>query len=347
MTPPAKPRAAFAAAAFAELRAVSGDGQGEALRLLLADIDEDPDQPRTVFDIEGLALLAASIRAHGVMQPVVVRPPVDGRYRLAFGARRLRAAQLAGLAAIPAVIRRDGDGDFAAQVIENQHRAHLANSDLAAAIARLAAVGHTGKQIATICALKDYEVSAFRQAANFPPVLRARIDQGDMRALYDLYRQWRKTPDAVLAALPEANVFLTVAEARRIVGGITGTPSGSIALDPPMLAAEAPEPIREAAAAPTTVPADNLPKCKVLHSAKPNTPEGHRRSEAEAMPETVSGPAAAGPAQAPVFHVTAGDGMVGRLIVDRRAARPGMALVAFVTGVAEVSVADLRIVRIE
>lgn len=334
MSAPAKPRAAFAAAAFAELRAASGDGQGEALRLLLADIDEDPDQPRTVFDDEGLAGLAASIREHGVVQPVVVRPPVEGRYRLAFGARRLRAARLVGLADIPAVIRRADAGDFAAQVIENQHRAHLANSDLAAAIVRLAADGCTGKQIATICALKDYEVSAFRQAVNFPPALRARIDQGDMRALYDLYRQWRKTPDAVLAALPKADVFLTVTEARRIIGGITGTPTGSIVLDQPTLAAEAPGPIREAATAPTAIPAGDLPRSEVLHRAKPNMPEGDERGAADSR-------------QPPVFHVTAGDEAVGRLIVERRAGRPGMALVAYATGVAEVNAADLRIVRVE
>lgn len=346
MTIPMKPRAAFAAAAFAELRAASGDGQGEVLRLLLADIDEDPEQPRTVFDEEGLALLAASIREHGVMQPVVVRPPVDGRYRLAFGARRLRAARLAGLSDIPAVIRRNAGGDFAAQVIENQHRAHLANSDLAAAIARLAADGCTGKQIATICALKDYEISAFRQAVNFPPELRARIDQGDMRALYDLYRQWRKTPDAVLAALPGADVLLTVTEARRIIGGITGTPLGSLALDPPTASAGMSEAIQEAAA-PSAVPSVSLAGSGVLHCAKPNRAKGHRPGEAEAMPETASGPAAADPVPAPVFHVTAGDGAVGRLIVDRRAGRPGMALVAYSTGVAEVNAAALRIVRVE
>ncbi|HYH36778.1 MAG TPA: ParB/RepB/Spo0J family partition protein [Azospirillum sp.] len=347
MSAPAKPRAAFAEGAFAALRAAAGDGQGEALRLLLADIDEDPEQPRTAFDDEGLALLAASICEHGVVQPVVVRPPVDGRYRLAFGARRLRAARLAGLADIPAVIRRGDAGDFAAQVIENQHRAHLSNSDLAAAIARLAADGRTGKQIATICALKDYEVSAFRQAVNFPSELRARIDQGDIRALYDLYRQWRKTPDAVLAALPEADVILTVTEARRIIGGITGAPTGSIVLDQPLPAAGAPDPIRDAVTVPTAGPANNPVDSKVLHRAKPNTPKGHQRSEAGAKPEAVAGPAGASPVQTPVFLVAGADGAVGRLVVDRRAGRPGMALVAYATGVVEVNAADLRIVRVE
>lgn len=344
MSAPAKPRAAFAAASFAALRAAAGDGQGEVLHLPLADIDEDPGQPRTVFEEEGLALLAASIRAHGVVQPVVVRPAVDGRYPLAFGARRLRAARLAGLAEIPAVIRRERDGDFAAQVIENQHRASLSNSDLVAAIARLAADGHTGKEIATICALKAYEISAFRQAANFPPDLRARIDQADMRALYDLYRQWRKTPDAVLAALPEADVVLTVTEARRIVGGITGRPTGSVVVDRAVPAAEGPDPLRDV---PTASAGGTLADGEVLHGAKPDVQEGHGRSGGKPQPTVAPGPAATEPVQPPVFHVTAGDGAEGRLIVDRRAGGAGLVLVAYASGIAEVNAAELRIVRVE
>lgn len=344
MSAPAKPRAAFAAASLAALRAAAGEGQGEVLHLPLADIDEDPGQPRTVFDEEDLALLAASIRAYGLVQPVVVRPAVNGRHRLAFGARRLRAARLAGLAEIPAVIRREGDGDFAAQVIENQHRAALSNSDLVAAIARLAADGHSGKEIATICALKAYEVSAFRQAGNFPPELRARIDQADMRALYDLYRQWCKTPDAVLAALPAADVVLTVTEARRIVGAITGRPTGSLVPDRPVPASAAPNPVHDGTGAPA---AGTLVDGEVLHDANPDRHEGHRRGGDTPQPKAVSGPAAGGPAQPPVFHVVAGDGTVGRLIVDRRAGGPGLVLVAYAGGIAEVTAADLRIVGVE
>jgi len=317
MTTPAKPRAAFAAAAFAELRAAAGNGQGEVLRLLLADIDEDPEQPRTVFDDEGLAGLAASIREHGVVQPVVVRPPVDGRYRLAFGARRLRAAQLAGLADIPAVIRRADGGDFAAQVIENQQRAALSNSDLAAAIARLAAEGHTNQRIAIICGLKDYQVAAFKQAGNFPPALRERLDQSDMRALYDLYRQWRKTPGPVLAALPEADIAITVTEARRIVGGITGMPTGSLVLDRPPAPAAG----------------------EGVHRAKPRVPDEAAAERAATATSRRLG--------RPVFHVILGDGRTGRLVVDRKARRAGAVLVAFASGIEEADAADLRIVRVE
>ncbi|HYG90948.1 MAG TPA: hypothetical protein VD978_32360 [Azospirillum sp.] len=136
-------------------------------------------------------------------------------------------------------------------------------------------------------------------------------------------------------------------EARRIIGGITGTPTGSIVLDQPLLAAEAPEPIREAATVPSAAPAGNRPDSRVLHCAKPNTLKGYRRSVAEGMPETVSGPAAADPIQIPVFHVAGADGVVGCLVIDRRAGRAGMVLVADATGVAEVNAAGLRIVRVE
>ena len=232
-----KARPRLAEATLASLRATSSLVPGQALRLRLADIDEDPDQPRTVFDDEELQSMAQSILAHGVVQPIVVRPPVKGRYLLAFGARRLRASRLAGVPDIPAVVRPAGEGgadganEFAAQLIENRQRADLSNSDLATAIARLVREGLTTKQIAAICALKDYQVTAFRQVKDLPPELAARLDTADMRALYDLHRQWGKTPSEVIAALPEEGTYLSVTEARRIVGAITGKPTGSIVLE--------------------------------------------------------------------------------------------------------------------
>ena len=144
-----KPRARLPEAVRVSLRAASSQ-PGEALRLPLGDIDEDPHQPRTVFDAAELQSMADSIRAHGVVQPIVVRPPVNGRYVLAFGARRLRASRLAQVPDIPAVIRPAGSGDFAEQLIENQQRADLSNSDLATAIARLVGEGASTKDIAAL-----------------------------------------------------------------------------------------------------------------------------------------------------------------------------------------------------
>ena len=347
-----KARPRLAEATLASLRAASNQAPGEALRLRLADIDEDPDQPRTVFDAEELQSMAESIRAHGVVQPIVVRPPVKGRYVLAFGARRLRASRLAGVPDIPAVVRPAGEGsadEFAAQLIENQQRADLSNSDLATAIARLVREGLTTKQIAAICALKDYQVTAFRQVKDLPPELAARLDTADMRALYDLHRQWGKTPAEVIAALPEEGTYLSVTEARRIVGAITGKPTGSIVLEraraevfqkrgqPPQRSEPEGEPGK-------TAPVREPPSKEGLPLQEPPAPEG---LYAQAPPKADPRSAQASPAGVPVFLVAVGDGPSGRLVVDRRAKRAGWALVAYATGTKEVNAAQLRIVRIE
>lgn len=248
-------KAAFVAASFANLRAAAGEGTGEPLRIPLVDIDLDADQPRKRFDPAALEVLADTIRRKGLLQPVGVHPPVDGRYKLAFGERRYRASKLAGMADIPAVIVPEDQRDYASQVIENQQRADLSNSELAAAVNQLHAEGKQGKEIAAICNLKDYQIAAFRAVEKLPDFLRSRLDHGDIRAIYDLYRAWQKHPEAgVQAAMPDADTFLTITEARRIIMAVTGKPSGSIVLareqeaDAPASAAS------QAAPAPASMP---------------------------------------------------------------------------------------------
>ncbi|MBD3367233.1 MAG: ParB/RepB/Spo0J family partition protein, partial [Candidatus Eisenbacteria bacterium] len=67
-------------------------------------IERNKEQPRTRFDDASLRELAGSIASHGVLQPVVVRPVPTGGYQLIVGERRLRAARLAGLERIPAIV---------------------------------------------------------------------------------------------------------------------------------------------------------------------------------------------------------------------------------------------------
>ena len=68
-------------------------------------IAPNPRQPRRRFDEESLQALAASLGERGVLQPVLVRPSTGGRFELVAGERRWRAAQMAGLRAIPALVR--------------------------------------------------------------------------------------------------------------------------------------------------------------------------------------------------------------------------------------------------
>src|SRR5579883_3031046 len=75
----------------------------QVLRLPLGAIRPNPAQPRQRFDEAGLDELAASLREHGVLQPVLVHPLGDGAYELIAGERRWQAARRAGLAALPAL----------------------------------------------------------------------------------------------------------------------------------------------------------------------------------------------------------------------------------------------------
>src|SRR4030095_16794753 len=99
---------------------------------------ENPYQTRKVFEQALLDELARSIQAHGLLQPIVVRPAKDGTYALILGARRLRAAKLAGLQTIPAVVRRVNDEQAAEMtVVENIQRADLRCIEQAEAFAML------------------------------------------------------------------------------------------------------------------------------------------------------------------------------------------------------------------
>lgn len=99
---------------------------GDAIRALRWDrIEANPHQPRHEFDAAKLAELADSIRQHGVLQPVIVRA-VSDRYQLVAGERRWRAAQLAGLESVPAVVREFSDGEMMeVALIENLQREEL------------------------------------------------------------------------------------------------------------------------------------------------------------------------------------------------------------------------------
>jgi ParB family chromosome partitioning protein len=99
---------------------------GELRELPVSLIKPNPSQPRTKFDEEALAALAASIEASGVVQPLLVRPLPDGSYELVAGERRWRAAQQAGVDKVPAVVRDQAEAErLQAALIENMVREDL------------------------------------------------------------------------------------------------------------------------------------------------------------------------------------------------------------------------------
>lgn len=114
-------------------------GEGKSVvTLRLHDIEPNKNQPRQVFDDEALSELADSIREHGVLQPLIVRPVADGSYQLVAGERRWRASRLAGLTEVPVIVKTLTDSEVAViALIENLQRENLNPIEEAEGISRL------------------------------------------------------------------------------------------------------------------------------------------------------------------------------------------------------------------
>jgi ParB family chromosome partitioning protein len=102
-------------------------GRSTGVRVIPVDrIEQNPDQPRMIFEEEALQELAASIREHGVLQPILVRPLGNNRYQLIAGERRWRASKLAGHETIAALVEEiDDDTALEIAIIENLQREDL------------------------------------------------------------------------------------------------------------------------------------------------------------------------------------------------------------------------------
>ena len=102
------------------------EDKNEIVTLKISQVEPNRKQPRKNFDDDALAELAESIRQHGVLQPILVRPQIFGNYQIVAGERRYRASRLAGLTEIPAIIRELSDSEtMQIALIENLQRSDL------------------------------------------------------------------------------------------------------------------------------------------------------------------------------------------------------------------------------
>ena len=113
--------------AIVSLLSSENAGRSTGVKVLSVDrIESNPGQPQTVFDEGALSELAASIKEHGVLQPILVRPLGENRYQLIAGERRWRATREAGIATIPALVEEiDDDTALEISIIENLQREDL------------------------------------------------------------------------------------------------------------------------------------------------------------------------------------------------------------------------------
>ena len=108
------------------------------VKLKLSEIEPNKNQPRKNFDEEALAELAHSIELHGVIQPLLVRPMIDGSYQLVAGERRWRASRMAGLTEVPVLIKDFTDAEVAeVALVENLQREDLNPIEAATAMKQL------------------------------------------------------------------------------------------------------------------------------------------------------------------------------------------------------------------
>jgi ParB family chromosome partitioning protein len=157
---------------------------GATLREVRPDqITTNPKQPRQVFDEDALAELAHSIREFGVLQPVVVRAQGDG-FELVMGERRLRAAVLAGLTKIPAIVRDTADDAMLRDaLLENIHRAQLNPLEEAAAYQQLLEeFGATHEELASRIGRSRSQVSNTIRLMNLPVAVQRRVAAGVLSA---------------------------------------------------------------------------------------------------------------------------------------------------------------------
>ena len=158
----------------------SGTGLTE---LAVGDIDPNPHQPRSHFDEETLASLAASVRELGVLQPILVRPAGE-RYELIAGERRWRAARRAGLSRIPAVVRTIDDSTSLEQaVVENLHRQDLNPLEEAGAYQQLIEdFGLTQDDVARRVGRSRSAVANILRLFQLPPSVQRMVRDGQLSA---------------------------------------------------------------------------------------------------------------------------------------------------------------------
>ncbi|GAC1327620.1 MAG: ParB/RepB/Spo0J family partition protein [Mycobacteriales bacterium] len=168
---------------------VDADGPGLVDGARFAEIppgsvEPNPRQPRRHFAEEAMEELVTSIREVGLLQPIVVRELAPGRYQLVMGERRWRASQLAGLSAIPAIIRDTADNDLLRDaLLENLHRQDLNPLEEAAAYQQLLAeFGATHEELAGRIGRSRSQVTNTLRLLNLPAPVQRRVAAGVLSA---------------------------------------------------------------------------------------------------------------------------------------------------------------------
>ena len=210
----------------------------------LASIRRNRYQPRSQFDEAAIKALAESIKAQGLMQPLVVRPRAGGGYELIAGERRLRAALLAGLEAAPVVVRDATDQQaLALALVENIQREDLRPLEEAGALHRLREeFGLTQQETADVVGKSREAVANLLRLLNLHPSVRVMLGEGALemghaRALLSLPSA-EQAAAARQAVAKKLTVRQTEALVRRLLAAGAAAPRTDRSPPPDTLALE-------------------------------------------------------------------------------------------------------------
>ncbi len=146
-------------------------------------IERNPEQPRRYFDTNELDNLAQSIKADGVLTPILVKPVRGGRYQLVAGERRWRASGMAGLPEVPALVREAGDEDLLVWALaENLLRSDLSPMETADALAELESRGLNHAEIGNRLGLSRPAVSNLLRLRKLEPEFQEDLELGNLTA---------------------------------------------------------------------------------------------------------------------------------------------------------------------
>lgn len=211
------------------------EGSEGAVAVKLSEIEPNRDQPRKEFDSEALSELADSIAQHGVLQPLLLRPMMDGGYRIVAGERRWRAARMAGLSEVPAVIREMTDAEemlFA--LIENLQREDLSPLEEARGYQTLIdAQGFTQEEVSKTVGKSRPAVTNSLRLLNLPEDVQQMLERGEITAGHARTLLSFKTPEAMRLGAEKAKEGVSVRELESLSKKLQEEPSAVKAAPPP------------------------------------------------------------------------------------------------------------------
>ena len=205
-----------------EAPAEAGRHAGVA-EIAIEAVRPNPNQPRRRFDEAELEELAASVRAKGVLQPILVRPAMHiGEFQIIAGERRWRAAQLAGLRVVPALVRELSDAEsLEIAIIENVQRADLSPIEEAEGYRALVeAHGRTQAEVAELVGKSRVHVTNALRLLQLPAAAQALVQAGDITAGHA--RALVGVPDAAGLAQEVAERGLSVRETETLAKSRAG-----------------------------------------------------------------------------------------------------------------------------